>query len=267
MSFKKAVRLFSAATVVAAAAAYGCSSSSGDNGNGPIDSGMDTSNPGKDSSAKDSSQSNDTGGGDDSSDTGTLACPPTDTSTFKPAAYVNATANQGLCTSQQIAAFVMACGDNSTMTSCGDWQTANTASEAGAGNACGGCIFATMNNGATWVDPNNFFTPNYAGCIQLTDATNGAKCAAAYDAIAACEGTACDQCTSNTDYSACRSAADKAGCKQYNDTFVTACKGEFADGGAGMTCSPGAAQNKQDPDLTYIANLICGGAPADGGGG
>jgi hypothetical protein len=165
-----------------------------------------------------------------------------------------------------IAAFVAACGDMGSNTTCSAWQTANVMSDAGAGTACGNCVFAPMNNGGTWNDPNNFFLPNYAGCIQLTDMANGAACGAALNNIQACEGTACDQC-SNTDYGACTQAADKGGCSMYASTFTTACKSDRGDGGAFQTCAPGAAMNMQNPDFTYILGLICGGGPSDAGGG
>jgi hypothetical protein len=180
-------------------------------------------------------------------------------------------AHQGVCTAAAITAFVTACGDGSTNTSCGTWQAANVAGGeadgAGTGNACGNCIFAPMNNGATWTDPMMFFSPNYAACIQLTDTSGGAACAAAFNNAGGCEAVACDSCPGNgpNDFENCVVAADMGSCNSYATTEETACKTDFADGGAANTCSPGAATGKQDPDLTFIATLICGGATADAG--
>lgn len=195
-----------------------------------------------------------------------LTCPPQSTSGFTTGAYVAATAHQGACNTSQINAFITACGDNGTATSCDAWQTANVAGDNGGGGAgtnCGNCIFAPQNNGATWTDPDGFFEPNYGACIQLTDTTHGTACATALENASGCEGVACDNaCPANdsnpADFEACINAADNGSCHTYATNEDSACATDFADGGAVSTCSPGAASNTLNPDFQYITTLICG---------
>jgi hypothetical protein len=199
---------------------------------------------------------------------------------FTTVPYVAAVGHQGACSPSDISAFVTACGSSASVTACDTWQTANVASEAGAGTPCGNCIITPIgaNNGGTWSDVNGYFLPNYAGCIQLTDLTEaGTACATAVDNRQGCEGLACDMCTSGQ---ACVVSADMGGCSQYVSAFNGACTGDLADGGAVATCSAGAANNNPDLDLSTILTLICGGGDAgttdagtteggttDGGGG
>jgi hypothetical protein len=279
MSLRSLVGVVSLATIGAITVyGMGCSSSSTqgtpDSGTAPhTDSGAPhDSGSASDSTSppSDSSMAADTSGGGDAA----LVCPPASTTTYMPAAYVPAVAHQGKCSPADIAAFVMACGDNATMTattsSCGDYQAANVmgVADGGVGTTCGNCIFAATNNGATWLDPANFFGPNYAGCIQLTDSANGAACAAAYDNAGGCEGVACDKgCQTDTeqDFVSCVKAADQGSCSTYAAAEKSACVTDFADAGAAATCSPGAGTGKSDPDWNYIVNLICGGAVSDSG--
>jgi hypothetical protein len=165
-----------------------------------------------------------------------------------------------VCSPTDVGAFVTACGSNGSQTACDNWQNANLASDAGPGTACGNCVIAPMNNGGTWSDVNGYFLPNYAGCIQLTDPTNGTMCATALNNRQGCEGLACDSCTS---YQTCVTSVDSTGCSQYTSAFRSACMSDLADGGAVATCAPGAASNNPDLDLSYIVTLICGGG--DGG--
>ncbi len=277
MSLRSLVGVVSLATIGAITVyGMGCSSSSTQ---GTADSGTNThtdsgaphdSGPASDSTSppSDSSMASDTSGGD-----AALVCPPGSTSAFKAATYVAAVAHQGKCAAADIAAFVMACGDNATMTSCGTYQTNNVmgagADGGGVGTVCGNCIFNPMNNGATWVDPDMFFGPNYAGCIQLTDTANGAACAAAYDNAGGCEGVACDNAcpmsATQQDFANCVAAADQGSCSTFAAAEKSACTTDFTDAGAAATCSPGAATGKSDPDWNYIVNLICGGAVSDSG--
>ncbi len=172
-----------------------------------------------------------------------------------------------------IQAFITACVTNpGTMgANCQTWITANVAGstlgmpDGGPGTACGNCIVAPNNNGGIWVDPNGFFGPNYAGCIQLTDATNGAACAGAFNNINGCDGQYCDQCqssTNTTDYQNCTQAADGSQCSSEATAFKTSCATDFPpDGGASpvASCFPGTGMTAQQTDLTYVINMICGG--------
>jgi hypothetical protein len=278
MSLRSLVVWVSAAAVGVSVGAIGCSSTT--TSGGPEDSGTtnvgDTGSTGIHDSGAPPGDSTTPPGDSSGGDSGPLACPPSSTSSFAAQTYVPAVAHQGACTGAAIAQFVMACGDNSTNLadgggSCADWQTSNVsgggADGGGTGTVCGSCIFAPMNNGATWTDPDMFFSPNYAACIQLTDTTSGSACAAAFNNAGGCEGVACDSCpgTGANDFGNCVNAADQGSCNSYASTEATACKSDFADGGAVNTCTPGAATGKQDPDLTYIATLICGGAAGDAG--
>jgi hypothetical protein len=269
MSSKKWFGLVVAGAFCQAVVGVGCSSSSG-----PANNGSDSGTQGHDTGT---GPSNDSGSGGDTlgsadglppidsggggGDSGGPSCE-MPTSGYTAMTYVAATASQGLCSATDISAFTAACGDSGTSTTCGAWQTANVQQEGGAGTPCGNCIFAPMNNGGTWTDPEGFFEPNYGACIQLTDATNGAACAAAFNAISGCEAVGCDSCSSESDYESCESSVDGTGgsCASFASTATTACKTDLADGGALGTCSPGAASGTLNPDFTYIIGLICGGA-------
>jgi hypothetical protein len=196
-----------------------------------------------------------------------LVCPPQSTASYTAPAYVAAVANQNLCTATDIAAFVGACGDNATTTSFNDWVEANVAGDSpdgGAGTPCGNCIASPMNNGALWVDSLGGLSPNYGACIQLLDPSQGAACATAFDDLLGCTGVACDNaCPMNdpnqaTDIAPCFAAARQGSCMSYTAAEKAACASDLADGGAVGTCAPGTGTNKIDPDLTYIATLICG---------
>jgi hypothetical protein len=185
---------------------------------------------------------------------------PVSTSGFTPMTYTPAVAHQGLCSSTQIQAFVDACGDTGSNTSCNDWFMTNVSEDGGTGTPCGNCILAPDNNGGLWLDPDGFFEPDYAACIQLTDTTNGNACASAYDDAQGCNGVACDACTTDDSYSACIMSVDgtAGGCASFVAAEEKACKADLADGGAASTCSPGAAMMALNPDYTFIISLICG---------
>lgn len=182
---------------------------------------------------------------------------------YSPVTYVPATTGTNECASGDISAFVTACvtGSN-TQTTCPAWFAANVAGgEAdggGAGNACGNCIAAPNNNGGIWSDPNGYFAPNYAGCIQLTDSTNGSTCAAAFNQANGCDGFYCDQCTDQNDYNACSAAATQ--CTSYNTASNTDCAADLSADAGTAVCFPSEASGASDQsaDFTYIINLICG---------
>lgn len=267
--------------------ASGCSSSSGSNGSsgsssgsteesgadtssGSSGSGSGSSSGGEDATGSSSGATGSSSGGSGSSSGSTSTCPPqADAGAFTAPTYAPATKGQGLCTSTDISDFVTACvATGATTTTCGAWLASNVAGQAadgGAGTACGNCILNQNNNGAAWLDPHGYFGPNYAGCIQLTDATNGAACAAAFNNINACDGDYCDiyQQAGATQYQCCSTAENGTGgtCASYNSTEMTACNADLTvDGGAlAASCFPGTGTTQQATDMTYIATLICGG--------
>ncbi len=242
-----------------------CTTSGGDGGSPPPDGGVHAEG-GTDAASDAPMSMNDAPGTPDAGGDASLVCPPQSTASYTPAAYTAAVPNQNLCTTTDITAFVGACGDSATPTSCNDWITSNVAgvADGGAGTACGNCIVAPMNNGALWVDSLGGLSPNYGACVQLLDPSQGTACAGAYDDLAGCYGVACDTaCPANdptltADIGACFTAAKMGSCMSYATAEKSACATDLADGGAVSTCSPGAATNQIDPDLTYIANLICG---------
>lgn len=263
--------------------AQGCSSSSGNSG-GSSGSSSGSSEAGDDSGSGSGSSSGSTGddGGDatsssssgsgSSSGTGSSSgsssgsmCPATtDAGTWADQTYVPAVANQGLCSMTDIQGFITACV--TTPAGCGAWIQANLAGGAadggGAGTACGNCIFTMQNNGGCWLDPNNYFGPNYAGCFQITDPTNGAGCAAAWNNLNGCEGLYCDAYqTSATNYQCCTTAVTGTGgqCNAEATAFQTKCAADLGDGGAALSCFPGTGATAQQTDLSYIINMICGG--------
>jgi hypothetical protein len=188
------------------------------------------------------------------------ACTPS-TATFTPRTTGTPAPGQGVCTASDIAAFVTACGDNGTLSTCSAWIAANSATDAGAGNACGNCILAPNNAGGAFVDPQGYVNPNYGACVELLDKTNGAACATAFDNQADCEAVACDSCTQG--YGGCVRAADNGSCSSYVAAANTQCAADNADGGALNTCAPDP--QGQDGDYTFIVSLICGGGATDAG--
>jgi hypothetical protein len=237
----------------------GCSSSS--NTVPPTDGGGGTDSAAHaDTGGGSSSGGNDSGGGGDSSHDAATTCP--DNATYTTVPYATVTAHRGACHPADLSGFLAACGAAGTNATCQPWQSANVGD---AGTACGNCIFDKTNTGATWTDQHHIFGANYGGCIQLTDAANGAACAAALDNIEGCVGFECDSCTSNNSFSACQTTVTAAGavCAQYATAFQTVCATDNADGGAASTCSPGKATMNFDLDFTYMIDLICG--TVDGG--
>ncbi len=190
-------------------------------------------------------------------------CSPQGTWSFGGLTYVPAVGHQGVCTKAQIAAFVKACGRLGTEATCTAWLAAQVKPDAA--GTCGDCVVSPHNNGAVWFDPAGVMSANYAGCIQLTDSTNGAACAAAYDDAAGCDGVACDMaCREASDpdaWSSCTDSANAKGtgsCAAWVTAETTACAPDVADGGALTTCFPSSASGNVNSDLTYIATLICG---------
>jgi hypothetical protein len=255
----------------------GCSSSSTSAGGNDAAGGSDVIVK-HDSSGSSSSGSSSGGSGDDSGGDSGGTC--SAGVAYTSLTWTNVVAHQGLCTAADLSAFLTACGDKQTATSCNTWITANLAgADGGGGSTCGNCIVpanALGTGGASFVTVdattgNGYFGPNYPGCIQLTDPTNGPACAGGYNNLFSCLGSECDNCTgtngdgTSQDPAACQQGDVAAGgiCASYLAPYQTSCMTDNADGGVADKCSPGTATNTIDPDWTLIINLICGGA--DGG--
>lgn len=224
-----------------------------------IDSPVDSYAPSDSSHPTDAPESADAGGGD---------CGPVMSAVgFKPSTYVPAVGHQGVCSPAQVAEFVNDCVAGTSATACDTWQTTNLPSDAGAGTPCGNCILAPDNNGGLWIDPTGSFWPNWAGCIQLTDPTNGPACAAAANNVDGCVDTACDGiCDVDTEYcggtacTACSNQLNSTTCKSYSTTATTACTPAQAAVSACTNASGGQVMN-----FTDVILLICGPSPADAG--
>ena len=165
--------------------------------------------------------------------------------------FVTPVQKLGSCAPSDIAAFVTACSSaTATQATCQAWFTAS------ANATCVACIEPTSNGaptnaGATLTDAAGS-TFNVAGCIALTDKTNGTACAQALTPLQECADAACTDCASSTaaNMQQCSATADGSGgaCASYLASAQSVCTADYADGGAGNTC--------QDP--TYIVNLYCG---------
>ena len=238
-------------------AGAGCGESTGTPGGGP-DAGahpLDAGRPERPSTGDLTSPANDAGAAPTP-----LACPPSPTR-FVPTAYVPAVAHQGVCSAADIANFVTACVDPGV--ECPTWSETNHAGflEGGTGTPCGRCLFAPENNGGLWIDPENLFDPNYAGCIQLLDPTFGPACAVAFEDVLGCQALACEYCPnfSSDDFSDCVALTAKEGCASYLAKANAACN---SASGAFETCTSGTGGSAP---FVRIATLICGAGPADGG--
>jgi hypothetical protein len=251
-------------------AALGCSSSST---GGEVNPGDDASTTHYDSGTgsetstgnHDSGQTFDGSSSDSSTGDGGGGTCPASVSGYTGTTYNAPMKMPGVCDASEIMAFINVCGDNYSQTDCQNWFQET---DAGGGDACGACITGTASNAGT---PNNDgaiyfdvtgmnFGPNYGACIALTDTTNGTACATAYNDVTDCIGTACDQCSDNTSYGDCDMSVEGATgeCASFDNAAQTACANDEGDAGAITVCSPGAATNTQDPDWTYIINLVCG---------
>jgi hypothetical protein len=260
----------------------GCSSSSTSAGSSDAAGGSDVIV--KHDSSGSSSGSSSGGSGDDSGGDSGGTC--SAGVAYTSLTWTNVVAHQGLCSAADLSAFLTACGDAATGTAgqatCTAWLGANVAGQeadgGGAGTACGNCILPPNKAGTGGASflffdsmGNGYFGPNYPGCIQIRDTTNGPACAGAYNNLYECVDLQCSLCTgtngdgTSQDPAACEQGDVATGgiCASYLSPYQTSCMGDNADGGIADQCSPGAATQKQNPDWTLIINLICGGG--DGG--
>jgi hypothetical protein len=179
-----------------------------------------------------------------------------------------------VCSEADVSAFVAACGDLGTQSSCAAWQQLNTAGpDGGGGTACGNCILDRANTGASFVSQAipgqwRFFGPNYGACIQILDPVSGGACAPDYDALEDCDDVQCSGCAYWA-YSACAADANHVGtpytgaCAKQGLDVESACAPDFVDGGVANACMPGMGLNA-DPDWRFIIPLICGSEAPDG---
>jgi hypothetical protein len=193
-----------------------------------------------------------------------IACPP-NPEHFVPPTYVPAVGHQGLCSPAEVADFITQCVDPGL--SFVAWSDANVAgwTAGSSGTPCGNCIFPPRNenNGAMWIDPDGLFRPNYGGCMQLLDPVHGPACAAAVNAVTACQAFTCEYCPGYGphDDADCEAAA-MATCGPYLTASQNACAMDTAPGGPFDMCAPTGGGTE---DYAVVVNLICGASPVDGG--
>jgi hypothetical protein len=245
----------------------GCSSSNGGTGFASAPDSGGGGSPGIIRSSNDSGAGQPSSGpgntGDTTGDDAGSACLGALTG-FQAPGYTAPKVQANACASADIQAFISACLDSSDQSACDTWANSNVASDAGAGTACGNCIFSADGNGAVWFDPNaGVPLPNYGACIALTDPTNGAACAGAVNDAQSCQDVACGSCMDQTSYDGCATAANSGECASYGSALQTSCK---SDQSAFSTCFPSQTSMNQDDDWTLIINMVCGaGSAADGG--
>lgn len=167
------------------------------------------------------------------------------------------------CTAADMAAFVAACGESATGSSCDDWQNKEGASDPG----CYDCVYSTDSepNWGVYVCNNTtgscFF--NTGGCFDVALGTVGdekqakgaGSCGDIVNADFNCEDYACSKCDSS-DYDTCVTSADGNQCKTYSDAYNDA-SGPCAaldDASATVTACYGVT----DADLTTMTTLLCG---------
>jgi hypothetical protein len=286
MLLKKWIGLFAAATLVAGAAAAGCSSTTV--------SAPDLSNPGGD-------------GGGGGSDTGTGGNPDAKTGTdaksdrvvtnpdapvtgqCSPQAVTNPTQptpaykpylKTAACNNTQISTFFTQCVDTAaTQTTCQSFlsDTNNT--------ACNACLITPANQ-ANWGPivqvGTGDFPFNIAGCfgIVLNEGSSTTGCGAARWEFDRCLKASCpienccadpNNCTTaeDTAYSDCRSASYAAGapCEAAVNDLNTKCAALDTDANAALLNTACPIQGTLQAFTVAITTSFCGGAASDGGGG
>jgi len=200
-----------------------------------------------------------------------IPCPPGPTLQYTPLQYTPSTVTPGACTAAAVAAFIAACvAPGYEPSACDAWLDANVAGavDGGAGTPCGGCLFAPDNNGGVWMDWFGVWYPDFGACLQLTHPDGGLACAQAYEARLNCIDEACDYCPAEFGAAGadeCVRAAETGGpCSAPAASFASACAVDLLDGGVYAACHPGPSAQSPE-DYTFIAELLCGGAPADAG--
>jgi hypothetical protein len=151
-------------------------------------------------------------------------------------------------------AFLAACVNSATATSCNTWLANNPTctaciapmSEGGVGENSGALLFDSVGDAEL----------NVPGCVQLVDGNT--TCAAPLEELTLCELDACDsmacQMASATDYANCTTAADNQACASQVSAANAACgASDSADGGALSVC-----QSSTTLELTTVIYKICG---------
>jgi hypothetical protein len=190
------------------------------------------------------------------------ACRPGDVATYRPAAYVPATAaHKGACSDIDIQIFFDTClGPTKSSAGCSAFKSGKTT------GACAACIVtpATADHYGPVIDDGGFVTANVAGCIELTDDLNGFACAKSVQALSGCELAACqancpvNDTASRAAFDACAAqAAHGEGSCQYYDTMASQCSDAERDAGQAAACLLSVFKNFYDT----VVPLFCGSPP------
>ena len=186
------------------------------------------------------------------------ACTPADMSGFQPTWTPPQTWKQGVCTTQQTAAFYTAClASPIVKATCDAYVQAN--------GTCAACLQSTETDSkwgaVVWHDEMRFWTVNVAGCLSyvFADASAG-SCAAAYEGAVQCRQKACDACWTNTantftQFSQCESEAAKTQCSTIDQTLSSRC-GDLTMAPA-SACVPPAGSTTKDA-YNLVAIDFCG---------
>jgi hypothetical protein len=172
----------------------------------------------------------------------------------------------GACTQNDIAAFVTACGANSTQQTCDAWQTA----EVDAGPSCLDCTFSSQ-SAAKWgvyVCDDNAGTCfiNTPGCLDVALATvsqekqagGSGSCGDLYNDAYMCEGYSCNSCTAQSDFDKCLQSADANECKKYADLAYATTGACAAANDPDASATINSCFNQNDTDLATMTALLCG---------
>lgn len=159
-----------------------------------------------------------------------LACPPFPAAAPSPFKFVAA---EMACSTQQIDAYVGACGTKGSALACAQWQA-----DAG---ACKTCVARAYTN----MDPTKL---NIASCIGITEGDAAAgSCAVRHWQATTCEMSACEAPCDAGDLEHCRDAAAMGPCSSWEKRCT------FAEGGVEEPCFATAL----DDQLRNYAGIFC----------
>jgi hypothetical protein len=175
-------------------------------------------------------------------------------------------AHQNVCTSALISGYVTACL-SAPDAGASDPDAAAAACDAfyAANPACGLCLGGPDSADAgTYAFPaivpvsQTSVIPDTVGCVAALSAGTDA-CKLSYTEEQNCEGSACDSCTSDSDFTACLSYADTdtSGCPSF-DPVDSTCTAAIAAVTSAQQTSCGVGSTDFNTGYTAVATILCG---------